>query len=266
MNKLKITLKEDGSISQFAPDFKIMRGSYRNVLINIEVPRSLLIDTVEDEGNIPQAGNCVRIGGLIHTVTGKNLQTKRYELKWVKDYTLNNREYSLYQRIMPKEFTLWDTLNPYEANSGGKLDMAINIVNWVSNDGKHKIEEVAASDKISLPIHPSAYLEEAEDIESPSDFDLLQSQVQDVARDFTQFKTEYENYINAWYIKQKAEFDKRFDKQQENFDEEFEKLNARMSTVEKDSMIRIPGENVSDADLMNIVLTKPRKRLRFLWN
>ena len=257
MNKLKITLKEDGSISQFAPDFKIMRGSYRNVLINIEVPRSLLIDTVEDEGNIPQAGNCVRIGGLIHTVTGKNLQTKRYELKWVKDYTLNNREYSLYQRIMPKEFTLWDALNPYEANSGGKLDMAINIVNWVSNDGKHKIEEVAASDKISLPIHPSAYLEEAEDIESPSDFDLLQSQVQDVARDFTQFKTEYENYINAWYIKQKAEFDKRFDKQQENFDEEFEKLNARMNTVEKDSMIRIPGENVSDADLMNIVLTKP---------
>ncbi|MBQ8749426.1 MAG: hypothetical protein IJZ29_03050 [Clostridia bacterium] len=257
MNKLKITLKEDGSISQFAPDFKIMRGSYRNVLINIEVPRSLLIDTVEDEGNIPQAGNCVRIGGLIHTVTGKNLQTKRYELKWVKDYTLNNREYSLYQRIMPKEFTLWDTLNPYEANSGGKLDMAINIVNWVSNDGKHKIEEVAASDKISLPIHPSAYLEEAEDIESPSDFDLLQSQVQDVARDFTQFKTEYENYINAWYIKQKAEFDKRFDEQQENFDEEFEKLNARMNTVEKDSMIRIPGENVSDADLMNIVLTKP---------
>ena len=257
MNKLKITLKEDGSISQFAPDFKIMRGSYRNVLINIEVPRSLLIDTVEDEGNNPQAGNCVRIGGLIHTVTGKNFQTKRYELKWVKDYTLNNREYSLYQRIMPKEFTLWDTLNPYEANSGGKLDMAINIVNWVSNDGKHKIEEVAATDKISLQIYPSAYLEEAEDIGSPSDFDLLQSQVQDVARDFSQFRTEYENYINAWYIRQKAEFDERFDEQQENFDEEFEKLNARMNTVEKDSMIRIPGENVSDADLMNIVLTKP---------
>lgn len=258
MNKLKITLKEDGSISQFAPDFNIMRGSYRNVLINIEVPRSLLVDTVEDEEHNRQTGNFVRIGGLIHTVTGKNLQTKRYELKWVKDYTVNNKEYSLYQRRMPKEFTLWDTQNPYEANEGGKLDMAINVVNWISNDGKHKIEEIAASDKIYLPIQPSAYLEEAEDIDDSTDsFSELFSQVQSVDRDFTLFKAEYENYINAWYIRQKAEFDKRFDEQQENFDEEFEKLNARMNTVEKDSMIRIPGENISDADLMNIVLTKP---------
>ena len=258
MNKLKITLNEDGSILHFAPDFNIMRGSYRNVLINIEVPRSLLVDTVEDEEHNRQTGNFVRIGGLIHTVTGKNLQTKRYELKWVKDYTFNNKEYSLYQRRMPKEFTLWDTLNPYEANEGGKLDMAINVVNWISNDGKHKIEEITASSKISLPIHPGAYLEDAEDIDGSSDsFSELFSQVQSVDRDFTQFKAEYENYTNAWYIRQKAEFDKRFDEQQENFDEEFEKLNARMNTVEKDSMIRIPGENISDADLMNIVLTKP---------
>ena len=77
MNKLKITLNEDGSVSQFTPDFKIMRGSYRNVLINIEVPHSLLLDPVNDTDGTNQTGNNVRIGGIITTSTGKHLQTKR---------------------------------------------------------------------------------------------------------------------------------------------------------------------------------------------
>ena len=180
MNKLRITLTEDGSVKQFTPDFKLIRGSYRNVLINVEVPRSILIDPVTD-GGVNQTGNNVRIGAIIRTATGQNLQTKRYELQWVKDYIDNDTEYSLYQRRMPKEFTLWETVNLLEATNSGVLELVINVVNWTLDGGTNaKIEEVATSQILTLDVYPSAFLTNAEEITSPTDFDKLQSQVQDI--------------------------------------------------------------------------------------
>lgn len=268
MNKLKITLKEDGSISQFAPDFRIMRGSYRNVLINLEVPRQLLVDSVKDENGEYQTGNNVRISAIIHTVIGKNIPTKKYELKWVKDYTLNGVEYSLYQRQMPKVFTMWETDNDMETGAGGTLDMSINVINWAVRDNGVKIETNTSSTLIPLPIYPGAYNAESEDIESPSDFDSLFSQVQNLNKDYTEFEANYQEWINQWYLKQKAEFDKKyeaqkkfyeeeFQKQSEHFDNEFKKLNGRLDNVEKDSMIRLEGQDVTDAELMEMVLDLP---------
>lgn len=181
MNKLKITLNEDGSVIQFTPDFKIMRGSYRNVLINIEVPHSLLIDPVVDaDNNSNLTGNNVRIGAIIRTVTGQNLQTQRYEFQRVKDYIYNGIGYRLYQRKMPKEFTMWETVNQLEATNSGVLEMVINVTNWTISGNNAKIEEVAASPVFTLDIYPSAFLENAEEIDEPSDFDELYSQVQNI--------------------------------------------------------------------------------------
>ena len=268
MNKLKITLKEDGSISQFAPDFRIMRGSYRNILINLEVPRQLLVDSVKDENGEYQTGNNVRISAIIHTVIGKNIPTKKYELKWVKDYTLNGVEYSLYQRQMPKVFTMWETDNDMETGAGGTLDMSINVINWAVRDNGIKIETNTSSTLIPLPIYPGAFNVESEDIESPSDFDSLFSQVQNLNKDYTEFEANYQEWINQWYLKQKAEFNEKyeaqkkfyeeeFQKQSEHFDGEFKKLNGRLDTVEKDSMIRLKGQDVTDAELMEMVLDLP---------
>lgn len=247
---MKITLNGDGSISQFAPDFKIMRGSYGNVLINIEVPRSLLLEVTTDDSGEYVCGNNVRIAGIIKTVLGQNIQTKRYELKWVKDYTLNGIEYSLYQRKMPKEFTLWETVNELETTMGGKLDMAINVVNWAKQDNGVKVEEIASSTKIPLVIYPGAFLENAEEIDDPSDFDILFSQVQDINRDFSEFKNDYQNWIDNWFLKQKAEFEKMKADLEKQFDDEFKDLNKRMDAVEKDSLIRINGEKISESDLI----------------
>ncbi len=189
MNKLVIKLNEDGSIYQYAPDFKIMRGSYRNVLINIEVPHSLLIDPVNDtDENETKTGNNVRVGGIITTSTGKHLQTKRYEFKRVKDFLREGIEYRLYQRKMPKEFTMWDTLDDREEAQSGSLLLVINVVNWVINELNAKIEEVSASPSFRLDIQPSAFLSEAEEIQEPSDFDLLQSQVQDHDKEIDELK------------------------------------------------------------------------------
>lgn len=179
MQKLKITLNEDGSVYQFTPDFKIMRGSYRNVLINIEVPHSLLLDPAKDDSGENQTGNDVRVGAIIKTVTGKNITTKGYKFQRVKDFTRDGVEYRLYQRKIPKIFTMWDTVSEQEATEGGKLTLVINVTNWLINDLNAKIEEISASPKFTLDIHPSDFLE-AEEIEEPSDFDELHSQVQEM--------------------------------------------------------------------------------------
>lgn len=188
MNKLKITLNEDGSVSQFAPDFKIMRGSYRNVLINIEVPHSLLLDPVNDTEGTNQTGNKVHIGGIITTSTGKHLQTKRYDLQRVKDFTRNGTDYRLYQRKMPKEFTMWDTVNEQEEAQSGALKVVINVVNWLINDLNAKIEEISASPSFTLEIQPSTFLSEAEEIAEPSNFDELHSQVQEMGAEIDELQ------------------------------------------------------------------------------
>lgn len=187
MQKLKITLNEDGSVYQFTPDFKIMRGSYRNVLINIEVPHSLLLDPAKDETGENQTGNDVRVGAVIKTVTGKNITTKGYKFQRVKDFTRDGVEYRLYQRKIPKIFTMWDTVSEQEATESGNLTLVINVINWLKNELGAKIEEISASPKFTLEIHPSDFLED-EEIEEPSDFDELQSQVQELDAEIDDIK------------------------------------------------------------------------------
>lgn len=187
MNKLKITLNEDGSVYQFTPDFKIMRGSYRNVLINIEVPHSLLLDPAKDESDENQTGNDVKMGAIIKTVTGKNITTKSYKFQRVKDFTRDGIDYRLYQRKIPKVFTMWDTVSEQEATEGGKLTLVINVINWLKNELNAKIEEISASPKFTLEIQPSEFLED-EEIEEPSDFDELHSQVQEIDAEIDNIK------------------------------------------------------------------------------
>ena len=187
MNKLKITLNEDGSVYQFTPDFKIMRGSYRNVLINIEVPHSLLLDPAKDESDENQTGNDVKMGAIIKTVTGKNITTKSYKFQRVKDFTRDGIDYRLYQRKIPKVFTMWDTVSEQEATEGCKLTLVINVINWLKNELNAKIEEISASPKFTLEIQPSEFLED-EEIEEPSDFDELHSQVQEIDAEIDNIK------------------------------------------------------------------------------
>lgn len=187
MNKLKITLNEDGSVYQFTPDFKIMRGSYRNVLINIEVPHSLLLDPAKDESDENQTGNDVKMGAIIKTVTGKNITTKSYKFQRVKDFTRDGIDYRLYQRKIPKVFTMWDTVSEQEATEGGKLTLVINVINWLKNELNAKIEEISASPKFTLEIQPSEFLED-EEIEEPNDFDELHSQVQEIDAEIDDIK------------------------------------------------------------------------------
>ena len=178
MNILKITLNENGKVVDFAPDFKVIRGSYSSILINIEVPKSLLLGAVYDEKGNSITGNNVRIGAIIRTSAGKNLQTKKYEFSLIKEFVKNETEYCLYQRKCPKEFTLWETVSQYENATSGLLEMVINVVNWSIDDNGSRTEEITATQIVPLVIYAGTYLE-GEEIENPSDFDILHSQVQE---------------------------------------------------------------------------------------
>ena len=194
MNKLNITLKENGSVVPFSPDFQIIRGCYGNILICLEVPKSLLIDVVlDDERNI-LTGNNVRAGAIIKTATGENLQTQKYEFQLVKEFSRDGVDYRLYQRIMPKEFIMWDTVNSQEATNSGVLKIVINVVNWTLDGENRRVEEVVASPIIDLEVSPSTFLNVNEVIDEPSDFDALYSQVQDLDAYFKQM--DLDNYYN----------------------------------------------------------------------
>ncbi len=199
MNVLQIKIHEDGTL-ECSPDFKIIRGSYRDILMNVEVPHSLLLAPVMDESNNNVTGNNVRVGAIIHTSTGKNLQTQKYELEWVKDYERDGVQYRLYQRIMPKEFTLWEAVNSMENATESGLNLVFNVVNWTLNGNQAKTERVVASPVLKLNVYASTYLDNEDQIDNPSDFDILQSQVQEMAVSIEDTKTDLSN-VDA-YAKQ----------------------------------------------------------------
>lgn len=197
MNKLIIPINENGTISHFTPDFRITRNSYKDVLINLEVPKSMLIEPVIDlETGKNITGNSIRIGAIIRTSRGKNLQTRRYDLTRVKDHEFNNLEYRLYQRPFPKVFTMWETVDLLEATNSGKLELVINIVNWALDENGAEVETIVASPIFELDVYPSEFLEDEEEIQSPSDFELLQSQVQEMQADMEEMNEQIE-VINA---------------------------------------------------------------------
>lgn len=181
MDILRMTLNDAGRVEFFEPDFKVVRGSYGNILLNVEVPETLLVDAVKDTttGNIV-TGNNVRIGAIIRTSIGQNLKTPKYELKAIKTYLFNGKKYVLFQRKMPKVFTMWETVSQLEEATPGLLEMVVNVTNWKLNSIGAKIEENVACPILTLPIYPSTELEEGEEIPNPSDFDLLQGEVNSI--------------------------------------------------------------------------------------
>lgn len=177
MDVLKITLDEDGKVLDFSPDFKVYRGSYKNILINVEVPKCLLIEEATDVDtgqNI--TGNNIRVGAIIRTATGRNIKTKGFGLSWVKDFTKKEVEYSLYQRRMPQVFTKWETVSQLEQATSGLLEMVFNVVNWHLDDNGAKIEQVVTAPIVPVDVYQTDYLDDEEEIDA-SELEILQGQV-----------------------------------------------------------------------------------------
>ena len=188
MNKIKITLKESGTIADLSMNFKIYQGSAKNVLLNVLVPKSivsgkLLTQYVNASGDIQVQNGMytgVKLGMVYIEHDGKLGKTQNYYIRYLKEVSNSEGEFLLYERLLPTEFCL---------NSGTGLNapkLVINVENILNNitvgsDGEAVANEptvvsLITSQTCNLDIYPSTNLDIDPPAE-PSELDLINAEV-----------------------------------------------------------------------------------------
>ena len=122
MKTIKIFLNDDGSIKKFSQDFKINQYSFQDTLLNVYVPTNIIdlamsYNLTDSETTI--YGTSIQMGLVYTNSNGSTKVGDKYLFSYVKDLSVEGVNYQLFERLMPKEFTLYDGTNTY----------AINVVN-----------------------------------------------------------------------------------------------------------------------------------------
>lgn len=151
MNEIEVVLKESGSTAELMKDFNLFQGCYHNVQISVWVPKSILYAS-ETAGAF---SNAVKIGAILTTPKGNKVTTKSYFLDYVKDELREGKPYSVYTRLLPKEF----------ASVSGTQTVVANVLNMHGSDGNPTMVSVTTSQQAFLEVLPSAYLGDDETIE-----------------------------------------------------------------------------------------------------
>lgn len=204
MKTLKIYLNEDGSIRDYTQDFVINQYSFQDSLINVYVPTSILDlrntdTTIEDEDT----------GAIIQTINGSNIQmgliytnpngTTRvgdgYLFNFVKsNIIVNNVNYTLFERLMPKEFSLYAGENNYALNV-----VNVRTINTTLN-GETTSESFTTSLITSATYH--LYITASANFdtttEETTDLENLQAQVNGIADDLSNKQDKEDSSINVY--------------------------------------------------------------------
>ena len=114
MNTIKIYLKPSGSTADVSIDFRIFKGSYRNKLIDIYVPKSVLYSNTEGTYM-----NAVKVGAILTSETGEKVNTQSYYANWIRDDKVLGVDYAIYEMTMPNAFTV----------AVGEQTIVVNVVN-----------------------------------------------------------------------------------------------------------------------------------------
>jgi len=160
MQTIKITLRESGSIADIDKDFNLFRGSFQNVLLNVRVPNVLLLNQIERPGTT--VSNVVKVGCLSINETGKQVKTKAYYLKFVKEFEQGGKKFSLFERLLPRSFTLYQ----------GIATLIANVVNVVTDEYGSRLEQITTTQRTDIDVFPSDYLDEDDPIE-PSEIERI---------------------------------------------------------------------------------------------
>ena len=123
MNTLKIILDKNasGKVAQLYKDFAMYVNSYQNKLVDVYVPKEMLyINAKELATNETPTNyaNSVKIGGILTADDGSKKTTDSFYLDYLKETTINNVEYVVFERIMPKELTVY----------AGNQQIVVNVV------------------------------------------------------------------------------------------------------------------------------------------
>lgn len=153
MQTIKIYLKESGSVAELVKDFNLYAESYQNKWVDVYVPTSILNDAID---------NAVKIGGLLVAPNGSQITTKSYYLNFLRneiifdEHKQQNIEYAVYERLLPKELTLYN----------GDQTIVVNVVS-IDNG---VIKQIMTTQTATLVVQESSYLDEEEAVE-PSELE-----------------------------------------------------------------------------------------------
>ena len=146
MNTIKIYLQESGEIAELRKDFTLYQGQYQSKLLNVYVPTSIV------------ATECVVKIGIKHLDRSGAIKLSRnFTMKYVKDVTYNGVEYALFERLLPKEFTM------YVGEGQNTPRLVINVVDI--DPQSNAVISVITSQECALDVEPSADLDNDEAIE-----------------------------------------------------------------------------------------------------
>jgi len=199
MKTIKIFLNEDGTVNNFVQDIRINQYSFQDTLLNIYVPYSIVdLNMTSDDVNVIYGTN-IQMGMIYTRQNGTEQMGVGYLFTFVKDnVVLNNKRYVLFERTMPKEFTLYS----------GNQTYAINVVNTkteITLDDNNEevsttsITSIITSARYTLYITPSANF--SEDTSETTDLENVIAQVNALLSQIVLKQDKTDSNINVYTTK-----------------------------------------------------------------
>lgn len=180
MNTIKIYLAESGRVADLKKDFPLYQYQFQNKLLNIYVPTSIVAPSFTSQrvdGSLSEyvASTSVKIGMSFIARDGSIKKSKNYYLKYLKTLTYQGVEYALYERKLPKEFTL------YAGQGANAPVLAANVVNIQQDteSGTPIVLSITSTQTCALDVMPSLDLDNEEVIE-PSELDNINAQINEI--------------------------------------------------------------------------------------
>ena len=176
MNTIKIYLAESGRVADLKKDFPLYQGQFQNNLLNIYVPTSLLapeFKTLSQEQTTSEyvAGTAVKIGMTYLARNGEIKVGKNYYMRYLKTLTYQNVEYALFERKLPREFTLY---------AGQGTNAPVLIANVVNIDTENnEILSIITSQTCSIDVMASSSLDNDEAVE-PTELETINARLNSI--------------------------------------------------------------------------------------
>ena len=181
MNTIKIYFDESGSIKEVKQDFRLYQGQYQSKLINVYVPTSIMAGL---------ENTSVKIGMKHVTRSGAFKMSRNYYMTYVKTLVQNNVEYALFERKLPKEFTM------YVGQGMNAPQMIVNVVDMDNEAETPTVISVVTTQQCSLEVMPSADLNNDEAIE-PTAQEEMNAQINALKVEMEQKQNKEDDALNT---------------------------------------------------------------------
>lgn len=195
MMTIKIYLAESGRIADLHKDFPLYQHQFQNKLLNVYVPTSILAPEFTtlnaEEQTIGEyvAGTAVKIGMRYLTRSGEIKVSESRYMRYLKTLTYQGVEYALFERKLPKEFTL------YAGQGQNAPVLIINVVNIETDTDPSEILSLIPSQSCSLDVMPSSNLDNDETIE-PSEVDTINARLNVIDETLVEKQDKVDESIN----------------------------------------------------------------------